>query len=608
MTSEMQENKIKIGWMKKTRNTHVAWQIAPVMIVLIILFLLPVMMLLGMSFLDESYSLTAEHYQRLWETPLYGKVLWITVKTALWVTLFCLLGAYPIAYLLATVGSSTRGWLSIFVLMPFWTSFLVRTFSWIVLLGKKGAINQWLEALGIIDRPIKMMFNFTGVMVGMTHALMPLAVLTMLAVMVGIDRNLMKAASTMGAKPGRRFWKIYFPLSMPGVAASGLLIFISSLGFFITPALLGSPRNTMIVQMIIFQIREILNWRFAGAIGVLLLVTFFIIFYFYDKIFGLSTIAGGAANRTDENKPSMLKRGAVKLGNMLLTILASLTDMLGMFFSKFIPRRANASRTGNQQPRRLLWAISILVVIFLALPTFFIIPVSFTSESFLTWPPKGFSTRWYELVFDSPLWLSAALRSLLVALAASAIGMFVAVPCAFAIAWRQFPGKAALFAFLIAPIIVPNIFIAVGLFFMFSKVGLAGTTLGIILGHTIVTIPYIAITTLAVVKGYDRNLDYAAAIMGAGKITIFRRITLPVISAGMVASFMFAFIHSFDELTIAMFVTSGKVTTLPKLMFEDAMLAVSPRLAAIATLLLIFSLMVIFTSEFIRRKGIKNNS
>lgn len=594
---------------KKHRyETHLGWQIGPAMAVLAILFLLPVAMLLGISFLDDGNNLTLHHYERLLETPLYAKVLWITVKTALWVTLFCLLGAYPIAYLLATVSSSTRGWLSIFVLMPFWTSFLVRTFSWMVLLGKKGAINQWLEALGIIDKPIKMMFNFTGVMVGMTHALMPLAVLTMLAVMVGIDRNLTKAASTMGAKPGRRFWKIYFPMSMPGVAASGLLIFISSLGFFITPALLGSPRNTMIVQMIMFQIREVLNWQFAGAIGLLLLVTFFIIFYFYDKIFGLSTIAGGAANRSDQDRPSVIKLGASKLGNMILSFLATSTDLVCDALRAIIPRRFKSSGARNAKPRRLLWVTSLLVIVFLALPTFFIIPVSFTSEAFLTWPPKGFSFRWYELVFDSPIWLGAAVRSLLVALAASTIGMLVAVPCAFAIAWRKFPGKGALFGFLIAPIIVPNIFIAVGLFFMFSKVGLAGTTLGIILGHTIVTIPYITITTLAVVKGYDRNLDFAAAIMGAGKITIFRRVTLPVISAGMVASFMFAFIHSFDELTIAIFVTSGKVATLPKLMYEDALLAVSPRLAAVASLLLVFSLIVIFTSEYIRRRGAKNNS
>ncbi len=127
-----------------------------------------------------------------------------------------------------------------------------------------------------------MIFNFTGVMIGMVHALMPLCVLTMLSVMENIDANLSKAASTLGARGGQAFWRVYFPLSVPGVAAGGMLVFITSLGFFITPALLGGARDTMIVQVIIFQIQEILNWAFAGAIAVLLLVSVMLIFYLYD--------------------------------------------------------------------------------------------------------------------------------------------------------------------------------------------------------------------------------------------------------------------------------------------------------------------------------------
>ncbi|MCP5088348.1 MAG: ABC transporter permease, partial [Rhodobacteraceae bacterium] len=228
-------------------------RIFPAFLFLGIFFILPVSLLLGLSFLSPDGELSLQHYQRLWDKPVYMKVLGITLKTAAWTTVFCILGGYPIAFLLATVAKTTRARLTILVLMPFWTSFLVRTFAWIVLLGRKGAINNFLMDIGIIDQPIKMIFNFTGVMIGMSHALMPLAVLTMLSVMEGIDKNLSKAGSTMGARGGQTFWRIYFPLSVPGIAAGGMLVFITSLGFFITPALLGGARDTMIVQTIIFQ-------------------------------------------------------------------------------------------------------------------------------------------------------------------------------------------------------------------------------------------------------------------------------------------------------------------------------------------------------------------
>ncbi|CAN7695853.1 ABC transporter permease subunit [Neorhizobium tomejilense] len=574
------------------------WQTGPVVVFLLSLFVIPVVMLLGLSFLDERSLPSLEHYQRLVDVPLYGKVLLTTIKVAFYTTLLCVVGAYPVAYLLAISRGSTRNWLIILVLMPFWTSFLVRTFAWIVLLGRKGAVNQILLAMGIVDAPLQLIYNFAGVMIGMTHALMPLAILTLLAVMEGIDPNLSKAAATMGAKGGTRFWRIYFPLTMPGVASAALLVFITSLSFFITPALLGGPQDTMIVQLIIFQIREVLNWQFAGAIGVLLVITFMAIFLVYDRIFGLSVIGGSAPTRVFAKKSS-IRRWAVLAGNAITSALANLTDAAIFALTALKQEKRHRGRS----TRIGLYAACTFVLAFLALPTLFVLPVSFTSEAFLTWPPKLFSLQWYQLVLDSPVWLGAAARSFIVALAAATIAMLFAVPCAFALARDRFAGKPALFGLVVAPMIVPNIFIAVGLFFLFSRIGIAGTTFAVVLGHTVIVIPYIVITVLAVIKGYDRNLDYAAATMGASGVQTFRRVTFPLIRSGIIASFMFAFIISFDELTIALFVTGGRVTTLPKLMYEDALLSVSPRLAAVASLLLVFMSIIIAVSELIRRKG-----
>lgn len=248
------------AWMQRFGRACSAWQMVPILVFLLTAFAYPVVQLLWLSLFGKTGTPTLEHYERLFTVPVYFAVLRNTFEIAGWTTLLCIVGGYPIAYFLATTTDKARNSLILWVLLPFWTSFLVRTFAWIVLLGRRGAINSVLESVGLIEAPLALLFNMTGVMIGMVHALMPLAVLTMLSVMETIDRKLMPAAFTLGARGGQAFWRIYFPLSLPGVAAAGLLVFITSLGFFITPALLGGPRETMITQVIISQIQELLNW------------------------------------------------------------------------------------------------------------------------------------------------------------------------------------------------------------------------------------------------------------------------------------------------------------------------------------------------------------
>jgi ABC-type spermidine/putrescine transport system permease subunit II len=262
-----------------------------------------------------------------------------------------------------------------------------------------------------------------------------------------------------------------------------------------------------------------------------------------------------------------------------------------------------ADRPRKSYARGTLWVAGLLVIAFLCVPAFFIIPVSFTEESFLTWPPKGFSLQWYELVFATPHWIAAIGRSLIVATFAAGLGMLFGVPTAFFLVRQQFFGKSALFAFLVSPIIVPHIILAVSLFYLYAKIGLVGTTVGLILGHTVLAIPYVVVTVMAVLKNYDERLDQAAWTLGATKPMTLWHITFPIIRAGLIAAFMFAFIISLDELTIALFVTGGEVTTLPKQMWDDAILQVSPTLAAVATIMLAFMTTIILISEFLRRRG-----
>lgn len=564
---------------------------APLLILLLVLLVYPVGQLLMLSIKNDA-GFTLNEYRKLFSSSVYVEVLGITMKVSLLTTLFSVVFGYPIAYLISTVTSKSKNRLLYWVLLSFWTSFLVRTFGWVVLLGRNGVINWTLKSLGIIDTPLNLLYNLPAVVVGMVHALMPLAILTMLSVMENIDRRLPSAASTLGARPGTAFWRVYFPLSLPGVASGALMVFVTAIGFFITPALLGGRHETMITQLIIDQVMQALNWGFAGAISVLLLVVVLIVFVVYDRLVGLSAIAGGSAAAKTAGGNGIMRRA----GNSILSALGHATDALLAPF-------ARKGRSGAPKARVLRWSV-IALLAFLSAPAFMMIPLSFDSASGLAWPPRGFSLQWYQQVFDSSLWMDAIGRSMLVGLGTGVLSMLIGTPMAFLLVRGSGRGNAGLLALVLAPMIVPRMILAVGVFYFFARVGLVGSVFGLMLAHTVVAVPYVVITMMAVLRNYDTRLDQAAYSMSAGPIATLRRVTLPILSAGMLSSFLFAFATSFDELTIALFTTGGLSTTLPKQFWDETTMQISPVIAAVSTCLFAFITILISAADRLRRRSL----
>jgi len=577
------------------------WPLLPALAFLLVLFVYPVGQLLWLSAVDRSGALTGQHYARLFSSSLYVDVLLITLKISAWATVFALLGGYPVAYLLATSDARWRSRLTFWVLLPFWTSFLVRAFAWMVLLGRNGAINELLAATGLTDAPVALIFNLTGVLIGMTHALMPLGILTMVPVMEHIDANLPRAAATLGARGGQAFWRIYFPLSLPGAAAAGLLVFISAVGFFIIPALLGGRRETMITQIIIEQVQDLLNWAFAGAISLLLLATALLVFYLYDRALGMSTLASGmpAPDRRGHARENPIARLAAWGGRRVIATLGWLCDRVAEAAERVRPARPD--RPSRAWSRGVLATTCSLILAFLALPAFFMVPVSFTTAGFIDWPPSGFSLKWYRAYLESPQWMAATARSIAVGIVAASLAMLLGVPAAFGLARRDFPGKTGALALILSPLIIPRMIVAVALFYLYARIGLVGNSIGLVLGHAVLAIPFVVITVMAVLKNYDERLDQAASSLGASRVRTLYHVTLPLIRGGLVAAFLFAFVTSFDELTIALFVTGGLTTTLPKQMWDDALLKVTPTLAAVSTVLIAFVALTIVMAERLRR-------
>ncbi len=264
----------RTGALERRRQLGLFGLTIPALALLAALFVYPVLRLLALSIEGG----TLEWFEKAVGEALYLQVLVETFRIATIVTAAALLLAYPVAYLLATTTPFWAGIGFIFIVLPLWTSILVRTYAWMVLLGRNGVINRWLMDAGLIETPLRLLHNEFGVLIGMVHVLMPYMVLPIYGAMKRIDPDLVRAAEGLGAPGWQVFRRVYLPLTRHGVVAGCVLVFVLALGFFITPALLGGGRVIMISILIEQQVREFLNWPFAGALSAVLLAATLVVY------------------------------------------------------------------------------------------------------------------------------------------------------------------------------------------------------------------------------------------------------------------------------------------------------------------------------------------
>ena len=257
----------------------------PAIIFFAIFFVYPLTRMIGLSFTAPEGVF--HYYAKIFESPVYARVLGMTFQTALGVTLICVALAIPTSYYMAKLRGPMAGILILAVVLPFFTSILIRTYAWMAILGQEGVVNQLLIYMGLISKPLRLMHNTFGVYVGMVHVLLPFTILPTYSVMRGIDPTLAPAAQSLGASPRKAFFSVLLPLSLPGIASGALLVFLIAIGFYITPALLGGLRDIMISNLIELQVVELLNWGFASALAVFLLTTTMVVMVIYNRFWGL---------------------------------------------------------------------------------------------------------------------------------------------------------------------------------------------------------------------------------------------------------------------------------------------------------------------------------
>jgi putative spermidine/putrescine transport system permease protein len=536
---------------------------------LLVFYLYPLGDILVLSVTEPQPTLA--HYLRLAEVPIYGRVLLNTFEIALMVSAIALLIGYPTAYLLASVSDRVAAILVICVLVPFFTGVLVRNYAWIFMLGNNGVVNGSLKRLGWIDASLPLMYNRFGVVLAMVHVLLPYTILVLLGVMRGIDRRLLAAAASLGSGPFTAFRRVFLPLSLPGIGGAFLLVFVIAVAFFVTPAMLGSAKETMLANLIAQQV-GVLNWGFAAALSTLLLVATLVVMAVMQAAFGgFSLIA-----------PELSKKREIRS-----------RAREGQFV-------AQLDRIMNPVWPALPHAVGAATLAFLLLPILIVLPMSLNPAAYLSFPPTGLSLRWYVAYLTDADWLEATWNSLKIAVLVTALTMLLAVPASLAIARGTGRWAMQAYALILSPMILPSIIIAIAVFFLFARLGLNGTIWGVALGHTIGSLPLAVVVLVAALRNFDRNLERASLSLAAGPLRTVWRVILPGIKVASLTAAFFAFLHSFDEVVIAIFVSGVHARTLPKKMWES-LEEINPIITAVSALLILVSVAAVLATVLLRR-------
>lgn len=284
--------------MSNTRkNTYKPWLLlSPTLLAYLFLLVIPVAFVAVYSFwLRSASGLASQEWSLVnWLDVLsdrfYWVILWQTFRIAIFSTIICALLAYPVAYFLVRSKIQNKSFLILLLLLPFWISYIIRTLSWINILGAEGVLNTVLLLLGLINQPLRMLYNEASVILGLVHYLLPFMILNIYVVLDGVDKNIEDSAASLGATPWKVFLEVTLPLSLPGLAAGSLLCFVLGAGTYVTPMVLGGPQNAMFAQLIYDTIIIQLDWPLGAALSILLLILLTSIVAIYNRYIGLNQV------------------------------------------------------------------------------------------------------------------------------------------------------------------------------------------------------------------------------------------------------------------------------------------------------------------------------
>jgi len=553
------------------RNTIKGWErpllFAPILILLVVAFALPLLYIIPEAFGGDA----VERFLRIFQSPVYLKVIWTTVRISLEATAITLVVSFPLAWILSRATGLKAMLLALLVLVPFLSSVLVRTFAWLAILGQRGLINGTLLSLGLISKPLPLLFSEPAVIVALVHSSIPMMVFALVTVLRRIDGRILLAASTLGANPLRAWLGIVVPLAIRGIQSGVIIIFLFTIASFIAPAFLGNQRQQMLAQVIQSEIETGADWPFAAALGITLALVATIAVTVLTAVMRLFSRWQRPGLLTQASSQSQAPQVATNLLRRPVALPSA-----GFKFSEMLSHGAWVF-----EPAYLT-----LISIFILLPLVVLFPVSFSSADVLIFPPPGYSLRWFKTILGSPEWVEAALTSLRIGAATCVSSLVLATLAVLGFGRQRFLFQGALEALVQSPLSVPSVVFALGAYLAFARVGLVDTETGIIIAHTVLIFPVVFLIASATYSSIDPGLSLAAASLGANPWRVFRTIVFPLLLPGLAIGALIAMLLSFDESVASIFLSDLSVKTLPRKLWEGIRFNTSPESAAVSAVLL----------------------
>lgn len=504
-------------------------------------------------------ALDLENFTVLISDHFYLRSYLYSMEMAAISTVLTLLVAYPMAYGLTRAPRRWQPLLLTLVVLPFWTSFLVRVYAWITILKPNGFLDMGGQALGLDAGRLAILNTSWAVQIGIVYSYLPFMVLPLYATLDKVDDKLLEAARDLGASSWRAFCKVTVPLSMPGILAGCLLIFIPVIGEFIIPDLLGPFDKAMIGKTLWIEFFNNQDWTLSAAIAV-----------------GMLIILVGPIvmlQRLQARDAAMQAAGAGFGGDRRFSAVNKLAVVVGLAFT---------------------YAPLVLVIAY-----------SFNESRLVTlW--GGFSLKWYGVLLANDQLLSSAWLSFQLGALSATAATLLGVPAAFAmVRFGKYRGKGLFGFLLLAPVIVPSMIIGLSLLLLFVALGLPRGFFTLFLAHTTFCLSYVAITIQARLTGFDTTLEQAGADLYAGPAKVFRRITLPLIMPSILSAWALAFVLSFDDLVISSLTTGPGATTLPMRLYSQIRLGVTPEINAASTVMIMMAVGILVAVNFMKSRQLR---
>jgi len=571
--------------------------LGPGLILIIFAFFIPMVLLFiigfqtyvpGSGFYDKTFTL--ENFVKLFD-QYHLIILFRTFKIAFLASLLSLILGYPVALLLAQSRGAKKSLLLGLILTPLLTNVVARTLGLMIVFATHGPVNQLLSFFGI--GPFKFIPGELGIILGLTQVFIPYMILSINSILENLNFNLQNAARDLGCSKFMAFWRVIFPLSMPGVVAGSLFVFLLSFSSFVTPRLLGGGSIMVMTMLIQQQAMQLLNWPFAAAAAVVLMIFSLGLVTTYNR---MTSRIERMNDRTGIYSSMKFDKGFYRITKAVKNVFYDVSCFLERVGFRLFPpsskiRGASIGLTTVISLLRKLFTALVLVFIILPLPI--VIISSFSSSSMIAFPPKNFSLKWYIALASKREYITSFLLSIRIALISVVCSLTMGTMVALAIKRYTYRFPELLKTMFLSPLMVPAVIIGIALMRFMNMLGWINSFKAILVAHLLITMVYVIRTVLSSLVGYDISIEYAARDLGAGPLLTFRKITFPLIKPGLIVAGMFSFIVSLDETTISIFIAGGRTTTLPVRIYSMLEHGLDPTVTAISSLLIVLALCIL---------------